>query len=637
MAELTPNFGLPIPSDPANQLQHRAVWLAIDAALFAIGLRTPTQDEKDALVGVGGTPNALNRYVTDSDARLSPLVIDWMFRVMTAGGTVSTSTYALIGRLVEDLSLVGLREKILRLNLRCGSNLAACLVPLIADFGDATDTNNNFVEADYAEIAGLDPGDTGTKYLDTGFNPSTAGLSLESASMGMFILNSAPDGLRWAMGCFDGTNQFSLLPLSSGEGVFCAFDFGGDGRIARTQIDTFGLLAGSRIADDDGRLFKNGQQVLAPFTDVPTSEPPDLSVYIFGYNDNDVLGGVGDPSTHISGGDFIGLGMTNQDMANLYLILKAFNEGLGRLTTRITTDTLPDGTETEVYAETLTAWGRDPITWDISAGALPDGLSLSSDGEITGTPTVIDDFTFTVRATSPESGIGTKEFTVTVNAPVAFGDPTDIPGLMLWLDAGSLSLSNNDPVPTWADSSAEGNDAAQATSGKRPIYKTNIINSLPVVRFDGADDVLELTTNLDLPEFSIFMVIKKASAGSGYHVPITFKQAPTFARTPSLDEWGMYVSGEISGGASVNAFKVLSIVARAANDIDFVTDGSLVNRTSGSAYLTGTRSLIGANTAGASEQHWLDGDIAEIVVYDSALSTGDRTDVEDYLATKYAL
>lgn len=61
--------------------------------------------------------------------------------------------------------------------------------------------------------------------------------------------------------------------------------------------------------------------------------------------------------------------------------------------------------------------------------------------------------------------------------------------LELQLDARDIGgLSDGDPITTWTDSSAAGNDVTQATSGRRPVYKTNIIGTNPVVRFSGADD-----------------------------------------------------------------------------------------------------------------------------------------------------
>ena len=59
------------------------------------------------------------------------------------------------------------------------------------------------------------------------------------------------------------------------------------------------------------------------------------------------------------------------------------------------------------------------------------------------------------------------------------GQPQNI----MWLDAGSLGLANGADVSAWADMSGNGLNATQATTTNMPIFATNIIGSLPVVRF----------------------------------------------------------------------------------------------------------------------------------------------------------
>lgn len=88
----------------------------------------------------------------------------------------------------------------------------------------------------------------------------------------------------------------------------------------------------------------------------------------------------------------------------------------------ITTTDLPNGTVDTAYSQTLTADGTAPITWSVTGGDLPDGLSLNeSTGEISGTPTAETaekDFTFTVTATN-DAGSDDKKFTLTIGvAPV---------------------------------------------------------------------------------------------------------------------------------------------------------------------------------------------------------------------------
>src|SRR5687767_7057806 len=74
-------------------------------------------------------------------------------------------------------------------------------------------------------------------------------------------------------------------------------------------------------------------------------------------------------------------------------------------------------------------------------------------------------------------------------------DPSTIAGLQLWLKADAITgLSDADPVTTWEDSHTSNHDATQATGAAKPIYKTGIVNGKPVVRFDGVDDFLGLTS-----------------------------------------------------------------------------------------------------------------------------------------------
>jgi hypothetical protein len=61
---------------------------------------------------------------------------------------------------------------------------------------------------------------------------------------------------------------------------------------------------------------------------------------------------------------------------------------------------LPGGTAGMAYAQNITASGGSaPYNFSITAGALPSGLTLSTNGLLSGTPTASGDFNFTVGAT----------------------------------------------------------------------------------------------------------------------------------------------------------------------------------------------------------------------------------------------
>lgn len=75
----------------------------------------------------------------------------------------------------------------------------------------------------------------------------------------------------------------------------------------------------------------------------------------------------------------------------------------------VTSTLLPQATVGAPYDEALTAWGgTPPYAWDVSAGALPDGVRLDSSGRLSGTPTGAANAAFTLEvydsSSSPYDG-----------------------------------------------------------------------------------------------------------------------------------------------------------------------------------------------------------------------------------------
>jgi hypothetical protein len=81
----------------------------------------------------------------------------------------------------------------------------------------------------------------------------------------------------------------------------------------------------------------------------------------------------------------------------------------------ITTTALPDGAVGAAYSTTVAGTtSNPPITWSVTGGSLPPGLTMASDGTISGTPTAEGAFTFTVTATDAVPLTATRDFTITV-------------------------------------------------------------------------------------------------------------------------------------------------------------------------------------------------------------------------------
>ena len=83
----------------------------------------------------------------------------------------------------------------------------------------------------------------------------------------------------------------------------------------------------------------------------------------------------------------------------------------------ITASTLPEASASTYYSYQLVANGTYPMTWSFS-GKLPDGLTLSESGLLSGIPSKARSFKFTAKA-SNEYGEDSKSFTITVYEPVS--------------------------------------------------------------------------------------------------------------------------------------------------------------------------------------------------------------------------
>jgi hypothetical protein len=123
---------------------------------------------------------------------MHPEVIGWFSRVRANGGNASAATLEALSEFCRGVDSLGLRSLFYRLNLFCGSNLSACLVPLYRGptlqgplFGHPVDANYNFASSDYTET-GASGGLTSsnTKYLITGLAPADFAQATSGLHMG---------------------------------------------------------------------------------------------------------------------------------------------------------------------------------------------------------------------------------------------------------------------------------------------------------------------------------------------------------------------------------------------------------------------------------------------------------------------
>lgn len=232
--------------------------------------------------------------------------------------------------------------------------------------------------------------------------------------------------------------------------------------------------------------------------------------------------------------------------------------------------------------------------------------------------------------------------------------PASIAGLKLWLDASQIvGLNDGDAVATWSDSSGLTNDVTQSTGSKKPTYKTAILNSLPVVRFDGSDDFMETSANFgdnnslsgDL-RCSVFIVYRKSSVSAGYlfgwGTSTIALQAVGIYDDNSIQQYGFAGGNGLNFNACANSTWFIREFHKSPGAIN-ATGETILN---GASDLRSGSSSNTPNVRGtdafrigrwAEAGLYLNGDVAEVLVYQGSAASYNRTAIRSYLNAKWAV
>jgi len=266
-----------------------------------------------------------------------------------------------------------------------------------------------------------------------------------------------------------------------------------------------------------------------------------------------------------------------------------------------------------------------------------------------------DDITVTVG--------GARSIEIFPLISVAAFSPDDVSGLSLWLKADALSLNDGDPVTTWTDSSTNSNDATQATAAKKPTFKTNIVNSQPVVRFDGTDDELDITDSDELDggtDMIWFIVFKQSSLAMTKGIITKWNHTVDTSWAidtgdSNSDEIKSFIAASSTSGGNVpretsdgnfdaTNFALLEVVF----DGDEADDDKLIMLKNGTVLADNntTMASISSMVSGgfkvsvgyfASLGRWISADIAEIIQYKADVSNADRASLRTYAGDKYGI
>ena len=227
--------------------------------------------------------------------------------------------------------------------------------------------------------------------------------------------------------------------------------------------------------------------------------------------------------------------------------------------------------------------------------------------------------------------------------PVTYVDTAN---LLLWYAADQeTSFSNGNSVSTMANLTVGvgGSNATAFSTG--PTYVTNVLNSLPVYRFNN--NSCGTISNYSFTNFTFYVVFNNTAGANEYERLVDhdyingfwFGRNSTVANSfgggvkESNAPYGVYVTAQ-DGQWNIIGNQRDDTTHNVWNNGDFANKSS--NTVTATA-TTSTRVGIGGWANGSGSQQAANIDIAEIVFYKSALSLNNREIIEGYLAHKWGL
>ena len=202
-----------------------------------------------------------------------------------------------------------------------------------------------------------------------------------------------------------------------------------------------------------------------------------------------------------------------------------------------------------------------------------------------------------------------------------------------WFRANDLVGADASAVATWTDLSGNAYNATQATGANQPTLRTSVLGGKSVVRFDGANDFVRTASNGTFSQPSTFVVVAKLNGTGTQKFIIDGMNANRHALfREATDRWYAFAGTVYDFAASDNAWNIFVITFNGASSKVWLNGGASFNGSTGAQTYAGV--TIGAQS---SDNSPMDGDVAEVLAANSALSLTQINDYGNSLATFYGL
>ena len=215
---------------------------------------------------------------------------------------------------------------------------------------------------------------------------------------------------------------------------------------------------------------------------------------------------------------------------------------------------------------------------------------------------------------------------------------TNISGTTITLDANLAASASGATlyggyVSQLTDKSGQGNNATQATPANMPLWISNGQNGLGVAKFDGSNDQL-ISSIAGSNPYSAFLTSASNTGDNGRTLSGANSSNTNWLLGGWNGEFHHAYTGNFIGGAQGSADVFAVDVAIGTNSdstwyFNSTTQGTVAQTNNWGAQLS-LGSVIGAGEYGKSS-------IADVIIYNTALSTNARNLVEQYQSAKWGI
>lgn len=228
---------------------------------------------------------------------------------------------------------------------------------------------------------------------------------------------------------------------------------------------------------------------------------------------------------------------------------------------------------------------------------------------------------------------------------VGIFSPSQVPGLVLWLDTSAPSYmlngsgsppANLDTVAQITDRSTSANDATQGTDAARPVFTENALGTAYGLAFSGSQlmDLDATISSVAGTGFAYFAVFVAASPGDTIFGFSTTNPAILIANSTLVrvrDTVGaVYAASVAELGASTQ--HVLTVTRDTSHNLRVYIDG--VASVSNPLTMNAGLSIARIGMRGASSDP-MNGKIGSMLAFSGLPSTGNLNNVGRYLAAMY--